>query len=133
MIKRDYYRELNEIRNDVISDIKYLLRNNNNEIKIPFYYDYEADTQDIIEYWGEDEEFDFREGDPYNNLAIKVEDEYSRCGDDTSFEIEVLKVYLNNVGQIVLLAKNSMSNIDDVEDMRELIRLYEKLYEIVNQ
>jgi uncharacterized protein YehS (DUF1456 family) len=132
-MKRDYYRELDEIRNDVISDIKYLLRNNNNEIKIPFYYDYKADTQDIIEYWGEDEEFDFREGDPYNNLAIKVEDEYSRCGDDTSFEIEVLKVYLNNVGQIVLLAKNSMSNIDDVEDMRELIRLYEKLYEIVNK
>lgn len=35
-MKRDYYRELDEIRNDVISDIKYLLRNNNNEIKIPF-------------------------------------------------------------------------------------------------
>jgi hypothetical protein len=132
-MKRDYFRELDEIRNDVISDIKYLLRNNNNEIKIPFYYDYEVDIQDIQEYWGEDEEFDFREGDPYNNLAIKVEDEYSRIGEDIALEIEVLKVYLNSVGQIVLLAKDSMSNIDDVEDMRELIRLYEKLYEIVNQ
>lgn len=132
-MKRDYYRELDEIRNDVISDIKYLLRNNNNEIKIPFYYDYEVDTQDIVEYWGEDEEFNFKEGDPFNNFVIKVEDEYSRYGDDTPFEIEVLKVHLNSVGQIVILAKDSMSNIDEVEDMRELIKLYEKLYEIANK
>jgi hypothetical protein len=79
------------------------------------------------------EEFNFKEGDPYNNFTIKVEDEYSRYGDDTSFEIEVLKVYLNSVGQIVILAKDSMSNIDEVEDMRELVRLYEKLYEIANK
>lgn len=132
-MKRDYFRELNEIRNDVINDIKYLLRNNKNEIKIPFYYDYEVDTQDIIEYWGEDEEFNFKEGDPYDNFTIKVEDEYSRIGEDVALEIEVLKVHLNSVGQIVLLAKDSMSNIDDVEDVRELIRLYEKLYKIVNE
>lgn len=133
MIKRDYFRELDEIRNDVIGDIKYLLRNNNNEIKIPFYYDYKVDTQDIIEYWGEDEEFNFKEGDPFNNFVIKVEDEYSHYKDDTPFEIEVLKVYLNPVSQICIMAKDSMSNIDEVEDMRELIKLYEKLYEIVNQ
>lgn len=133
MIKRNYYRELDEIRNDVISDIKYLLRNNNNEIKIPFYYDYKENVKDIVEYWGEDEEFNFKEGDPYNNFTIKVEDEYSRIGEDVALEIDVLKVYLNSVGQIVLLAKDSMSNIDEVEDMRGLVRLYEKLYEIVNK
>ena len=33
MIKRDYFRELQELRNDVINDIKYLLRNNSNEMK----------------------------------------------------------------------------------------------------
>jgi hypothetical protein len=132
-MKRDYYRELNEIRNDVISDIKYLLRNNNNEIKIPFYYDYEVDTQDIVEYWGEDEEFNFKEGDPFNNFVIKVEDDYSRIGEMEALTIEVLKVYLNPVGQICIMAKDSMSNIEEVEDMRELVRLYEKLYEIVNK
>lgn len=132
MIKRDYYRELNEIKNDVISDIKYLLLNNNNEIKIPFYYEDEEDVKDIQEYWGGDEVFNFKEGDPYDNFTIKVEDEYSRIGEDVALEIEVLKVYFNCVGQIVILAKDSMSNIDEVEDVIELIRLYEKLYEIVN-
>ena len=132
-MKRDYFRELNEIKNDVISDIRYLLRNNSNEIKIPFYYEYNEGIKDIIEYWGEDEEFDFREGDPYNNFVIKVEDEYSCIGEDVTLEIDVLKVYLNSVGQIVIMAKDYMSNIDEVEDMRELVRLYEKLYEIVNE
>ena len=132
-MKRDYFRELQELRNDVINDIKYLLRNNNNEIKIPFYYDYKVDTQDIVEYWGEDEEFNFKEGDPFNNFAIKVEDDYSRIGEMEALTIEVLKVYLNPVGQICIMTKDSMSNIDDVEDMIELIRLYEKLYKIVNE
>ena len=132
-MKRDYYRELDEIRNDVINDIKYLLCNNNNEIKIPFYYDYKVDTQDIIEYWGEDEEFNFKEGDPFYNFVIKVEDDYSRIGEMATLAIEVLKVHLNPAGQICIMAKDSMSNIDDVEDMRELIRLYEKLYKIVNE
>lgn len=132
-MKRDYFRELNEIKNDVISDIKHLLRNNNNEIKIPFYYEYDEDVKGILEYWGEDEEFDFKEGDPYNNFVIKVEDEYSRIGEDVALEIDVLKVYLNSVGQIVIMAKDSMSNIDEVEDMIGLIKLYEKLYKIVNE
>ena len=33
-MKRDYFRELNEIKNDVISDIRYLLRNNNIRLHI---------------------------------------------------------------------------------------------------
>lgn len=132
MIKRDYFKELQELRNDVISDIKYLLRSNNNEIKIPFYYEEDEEVEDIVEFH-DDKDFDFKEGDPYNNFTIKVEDEWSRIGEDCSLEIDVLKVYLNRVGQIVVMAKDSMSNIDDVEDMRELVRLYEKLYEIVNE
>ena len=132
-MKRDYYRELNEIRNDVINEIKYLLRNNNNEIKIPFYYEEEEDVKDIIKYWGEDEEFNFEEGDPYNNFNIKVEDEYSRIGEDVALELDVLKVYFNSVGQIVIMAKDFLSNIDEITDLLEVAKLYEKLYEIANK
>lgn len=130
-IKRNYQQELDCIIGDIHSDIKYLLKNNNDEINVPYYYEEDTDLE-LIDEWNENN-FDVRIGDPYNNTRIKVEDGYSRMCDDVTHEIEVMQVWLNGDGYIMLNAKDGIYSIQDIENVQELIFLYEKLYKIVNK
>jgi hypothetical protein len=115
-MKNNFYQKLGDLHQEVSDAIETLLKENGGRIDIPYYFE----TQEEIDEKENDEGYDFRVGDPYNNILINA---VSFCG---NFEIEVTSVSLRN-NKIYVDDIDTYYYIDDIEDIQELIYLYDVL------
>ena len=121
-MEKNYRQQVWDLRKEIEQSIEEIVRNNDNHINIPFYYD-EDEIDDDIETLIEDE-YDVRAENGVN-LYVEV---INHCG--YIQQIEVVAVCRNSRGEVELVSKNSnIHYIDDVSRMEDLVEIYERISE----
>ena len=121
MEKKNYSQRVWDLRQEIEQSIEEIVRNNNNEIHIPFYYDEDV-IDDDIETLIEDG-FDVR-ADNGVNLYIEV---INHCG--YIQQIEVVAICYRK-GNVELISKDSnVHYLTDVSRLTDLVEIYERISE----
>lgn len=116
-MKKDFYQQYNQLKNEVIEEVRKLVDEHGGRILVP-YYCLEDDIDDDVEQLIEDE-FDVRNEDG-DNLTVHVE---------TGLELKVVEIVAVKTGKgIVLVTKDSnLYNFQDIVTLLGMIAVYEHL------
>lgn len=123
MSKKDYVEQVWQLRVDIQNDLRELLKANDGEILVPFYYD-EDEVTDDIETLIEDG-YDIREGSSYDNMFVTTlnSNGYRKDVYVVSFRIN------ERTNRIEFISSECyIYDITDIEDVRVLATIYEKLF-----
>lgn len=121
-MEKNYRQQVWDLRKEIEQSIEEIVRNNDNHINIPFYYD-EDEIDDDIETLIEDE-YDVR---AENGVNLYVE-ATNYCG--YIQQIYVVAVCCNNRGEVELVSKDSnIHYLTDVARMEDLVEIYERISE----
>lgn len=119
-MKKNYRQQVWDLRKEIEQSIEEIVRNNDNHINIPFYYD-EDEIDDDIKTLIEDE-YDVRAENGVN-LYVEV---INYCG--YIQQIEVVAISINRRGEVGLVSKSSNTHyISDVARMEDLVEIYERI------
>lgn len=118
---KNYHNKLEELRNEIINDIKDIINNKGKQINIPFYYDeddYDADIDTLIE-----DDYDVCVGSEYDNINVVL---CNYCG--FLHNVTIIALKLNNNGKIDIISKNqNIYPISDVYNTIDLIKIYDAI------
>lgn len=119
---KNYRQQVWDLRKEIEQSIEEIVRNNDNHINIPFYYD-EDEIDDDIETLIEDE-YDVRAENGVN-LYVEV---INYCG--YIQQIYIVAVCCNSRGEVELVSKDSnIHYLTDVARMEDLVEIYERISE----
>ena len=119
-MEKNYRQQVWDLRKEIEQSIEEIVRNNDNHINIPFYYD-EDEIDDDIETLIEDE-YDVRAENGVN-LYVEV---INYCG--YIQQIYIVAVCCNSRGEVELVSKDSnIHYLTDVARMEDLVEIYERI------
>lgn len=123
MKKTNFGEKVWSLKQEIIYAIKHIVfSKENNELKIPYYYDedeYNEDVEQLI-----DDEYEVFVGKPYCNLNVKLE---NYCG--YNINADIVSLYIKDNELYVVTNKCDSYRIFDVADINDLVRIYDKITE----